>query len=122
MRKQLRLVNRMQPVFTFGLDHNSAFHDQVSSEAAIKFYIFVDERHRFLAFNFQTQLLQFVSQAGLVRGLQQSGSQLSMDLDRGADDFAGQVVARQGKRLRQRSQSNRKGRKENQLRIPFWVS
>jgi hypothetical protein len=105
MRKQLRLVDRMQPVFTFGLDHNSTFHDQVSPKPALKLYLFVDERHRFLAFHFQTQLMQFIRQAGFVRGLQQSGSQLSMYLDRGANDFAGEVGAGQGKRLPQRTQS-----------------
>ncbi len=61
MRQQLSVVNRMQRVFTFGLDHDSAFHDQVSPEAALKLNFFIDERHRFLAFNFQTQLLQFIS-------------------------------------------------------------
>jgi len=76
MRQQLSIVHRMQPVFTFGLDHNSAFHDQISPEAAPKPYLFVEERHRLLALNLQAQLLQFIRQTGLVRGLQQSGPQL----------------------------------------------
>src|SRR6185437_9635697 len=105
MRQQLSIVHRMQPVFTFGLDHNSAVHDQISPEAALKPYLFVDERHRLLALNLQAQLLQFIRQAGLVRRLQQPRSELAMDLDRGANDFAGQVVAGQGKRLPQRTQS-----------------
>jgi len=47
MRQQLSIINRMQPVFTFRLDYDSAFHNQVSPEAAIKSHIFVDERTGF---------------------------------------------------------------------------
>ena len=71
MGKQLSVVNRVQCVFALRLYHDSVFHDQVGSKAAIKLYVFVDQRDGFLTFHLHAQLLQFVGEAGFVCGLQQ---------------------------------------------------
>jgi len=69
VREQLSVINRVQRVFAFGLDYDSAIYHQVCSKAAIKFYVFVDEGYGFLALHFHAQVLQFVGEAGFVGGL-----------------------------------------------------
>ena len=66
MGEELSVINGVQCVFTFGLDDDSAFHDQVCSKAAIELYVFVDEWHGFLALHFHAQLLRFIGEAGFV--------------------------------------------------------
>jgi hypothetical protein len=69
VREQLSVINRVQRVFTFGLDYNPVFHDQVCSKAAIELHVFVDEGYGLLTFHVHAQVLQFVSETGYVGGL-----------------------------------------------------
>src|SRR4051812_22966925 len=54
--EELSVVNRMEGVFTFGLDHDSILHDQIGSKSAIKFYAVINKRYCLLSLNFQAQL------------------------------------------------------------------
>jgi hypothetical protein len=64
--EQLSVINRVQRVFTFGFDYDSAFHDQVRSKAAIEFYVFVDKWYGLLTFHLNAQLVQLVGETTLV--------------------------------------------------------
>lgn len=56
----------------FQLDDDLIFDNQVDTETDIDLYTFVNDRHSFFRFNFQTALLQFVDQYSLVRRFKQT--------------------------------------------------
>jgi len=97
--EELSVVNRMQRVFAFGLDHDSVIHYEVGPKSTIKLNVVIDEWYYLLTLNSHTQFLEFVSEAGLVGRFQQPWSQLSMDFYSSTNDFAGEVGASQEQKL-----------------------
>jgi hypothetical protein len=74
MRQQLSLIHRMQRFFAFRLDDNPSLHN------------------RLLPFYAEPELFNFMSEAGLVRGFQQTRAELAVNPNCGANDLLGEVT------------------------------
>ena len=66
MRQKLSLINRMKNVLALELDHDFAFHDDVSTKATIHLYGFINEGHSFLPFHSKPELFEFIGEAGFI--------------------------------------------------------
>lgn len=73
--------------FALQFDGHPASDDQVGAKSALQLDAAIDQGNRLLAFDGESEFLEFVRQAGFIGRLQQSRAELSVKGDRGADDF-----------------------------------
>ena len=72
---------------------NLASHDQISAVSAIKFYSFVAERERLLAFERQVAQAQFAAETNLVGRFKQTRAELTMNFDCAANHDFGNFIS-----------------------------
>ena len=77
-------------------EQDRVFHQYVNSVTAIECDALVDERKLDLAAKCETAQLQFIAQAFLVCGFEQSGAEEAMDFNRGANDSVSEFIVRHG--------------------------
>lgn len=73
-------------------DDHRVVHQQIDSKTAVKLKPLVPEWHLDLALNLKATALQFVFKALLVDALEQAWTESLMNLKRGVDDDAGNLV------------------------------
>jgi len=79
-------------------DDHRIVHQQIDSKATVKLKFLVPERHLDLAFDVKTSVAQFVFKALFVDTIEQARAESLMNLKRGVDDDAGDLVDRVGYR------------------------
>ena len=60
MREHLSFIDRMNLLFAFKFHRHSIGYNQVCSKATFKLHRIVNQRNRFLAFDVEPKLFQFV--------------------------------------------------------------
>ena len=81
----------MQELFALNLDNYLGVDHKVCPEAALEFYVVVHERDRLLALDEKSQLLQFVCETGFIGGLEQSGTEVAVNLYGCSNYLRGQI-------------------------------
>ena len=66
MREELRFIHGVDGVFALGFNNHTVFNYEVGAETAFEFDGLVDQRNWFLAFDFQSKLLEFMSQTSFI--------------------------------------------------------
>ncbi len=99
MGQQLRLIYRMKRFLAFDLNYDLAIHDQISSKSAFQFYALINQRNCPLSLYMKPHLLEFVSQARLVRRLKKARPQSAVNLDRRSNNVRSDVSPRHGSNL-----------------------
>src|SRR5205823_4803643 len=92
IRQDLRLMDRHQSLNGFQLQDESAFDDDIDPIPAIQPHRFVDHRQGYLTFKVYPSPTQLKTEAFLVRGLQQSGTKMAVNLDGEANNLVRQDV------------------------------
>src|ERR1700736_24967 len=82
----------MQRLFALHLYNHTALYDEIGTETAIHLHRFIDQRHRLLPLDAKSKFLNLVSQASLIRGLQETRSQLAMYLDRRSNNLRSKIA------------------------------
>jgi len=85
-------MNRRQAVDSLELDNHRVRNNQVHAIPTIQPETFVNHRQGPLTDERHSSKLKFVAQTSPISRLQQSWSQLSMHLDRAADDRLGDLI------------------------------
>jgi len=88
----LGFVDWKDPLGGLQFDNHLIVHDQIDLVSAIELQTFVRHGGIDLALERQSPKMQFMAQALLVCGFEQSRTRLSMYLDRCADDHGGSGV------------------------------
>ena len=89
--ENLRLEQGIEPIDTLDLDNNGILHKQV--EPVLTYGpTLVDCGNHDLSLICQARIIQLNTERGFVTGLQEPGSELSMDLDGTADDCFRDIV------------------------------
>lgn len=76
----------------FHFDKDILFDNEVDAEGTVQWFIFVNDGQRDLPFELQMRRPELPGQAGLIDGLQQSGSCVSVHLDCASDDAFGDAL------------------------------
>ena len=84
MRKQLRLIYRMNCILAFEFDHNSPVNYKIGSKSACQLHGVVDQWHRLLTFNPQTTLFQLMRETSFIGRFKQAGPKPAVNLDCGS--------------------------------------
>ncbi len=79
-------MDRQNPFDGFQLNDHFIIHDHVDLVSTLELQSFVRDREIHLAREWQSAKMQFVAEALLISGFEQSRPDLAMDLDRRADD------------------------------------
>jgi len=81
-----------QDVFNrFVFDDNAIFYYHVNPVTNLDVYIFIYNRNRNLAFYIQSSFYQFIDQALLISGLEQSRSKCTVNFNRCINDDTGNI-------------------------------
>jgi hypothetical protein len=92
IRNELSTVDRNQPLDRLDFDDDRVLDEQIDTVAKIQRLAAVGNRQRLLPLQHVASRQQFVGEKRLVRGFQQSRSELLVDADRGRNDAVGQRV------------------------------
>jgi hypothetical protein len=90
--KQLRLVNGLQLGYSFELNDDQVFNEQINAVTAVDPYIPINNREGLLTVDLEAAFGQLEEHARLVRGLQQAWAKFSMHIDCGSDNLLREVV------------------------------
>jgi hypothetical protein len=87
IRQQLRLVNPRELLDGLDFHEHLIFNDHIQLEATAQCHSFVVNRHGELRLERQIVLVEFVQEALLIRGLEESRAEVPVNLDGAADDL-----------------------------------
>lgn len=68
MGKKLGFVDGVQRLLTFSFDDYPTLDYHIRAKAAVQFDSFIDQRHSFLSFYFETEFFNFIGKAAFVGG------------------------------------------------------
>ena len=84
------LVDWQDVLDRFQFKQDGACNDDIGKVGLVELDVFVNQRERDFPFEFQTGVFQFPTEAMLIGGLEQTGTELAVYLDGEVDDAIGQ--------------------------------
>jgi hypothetical protein len=92
VRKELRMVYRMQSFFALELYNHLTFDPHIGAKAALQLDLFIYQGHRFLALDLKPRFNQLILDASLICRFKESRPQCSVNLDASSNDLSGNLV------------------------------
>ena len=86
-------VDRVDSVDGFHFNYHTALYEKVNSISNFQFLTFIDDRQRKFGQDFKASASEFLSQARLIRTLEETRAEDGMYLDGGRNDCAGNLIS-----------------------------
>ena len=91
----MHFVDGMDLLFAFRFNDHAVFDQEICAKPTLQLHTFASQPHSLLLNDIETLSFKFISETGLVGGLQPSGTKPAMNLDCGPDDPVRQLEHRE---------------------------